>query len=298
MEDYTVEVAIELDMSLGESPLWSIDRQVLYWVDINKKRLYSWQPASVEQPSFIDLDEKIGCIALCENGLLAATASGIERLEFPLGSRSQRLVANPEWHQLGNRFNDGRCDAAGRFWVGTIAADEMSPTAGLYCLDHGDFVCRQPRLTISNGLAFSPDKRWLYHTDSLTRQILRYPFDVETGTIDEPEMWVDLEALDLPGVPDGAAIDSEGHYWSALYGGGRIVRFSPQGELVVSIELPCPHPTMVTFGGPSLQTLYITTATQHLDGNDKARWPAAGSLLSIQMPVAGLRELTANPDLK
>ncbi|WP_089701981.1 SMP-30/gluconolactonase/LRE family protein [Vreelandella arcis] len=298
MENCTVEVALELDMSLGESPLWSVERQMLYWVDINNGCLYSWRPTSDEKPSVIELDEKVGCIALCENGLLAATASGIERLEFPLGNQRERVADNLEWHQSGNRFNDGRCDAAGRFWVGTIAADEASPTAGLYCLDQGDFVCRQSSLSISNGLAFSPDKRWLYHTDSLTRQILRYPFDVETGATGEPENWVDLEALGLPGVPDGAAIDSEGHYWSALYGGGRIVRFSPQGELMANIELPCPHPTMVAFGGPDLQSLYITTATQHLDAEGKERWPAAGSLLRTQVPIAGLREPTAITVLK
>lgn len=290
MKDSVVNVALELDMSLGESPLWSVERQELYWVDINNGHLYSWRPTSGEMPTVIELDDKVGCIALYEKGLLAATASGIDRLELPLGSQRERLVNNLEWPQPGNRFNDGRCDAAGRFWVGTIAADEVSPSAGLYCLDQGDFVCRQSSVSISNGLAFSPDRHWLYHTDSLTRKILRYPFDVKSGTIGKPEIWVDLETLGLPGVPDGAAIDSEGHYWSALYGGGRIVRFSPQGELVASIELPCPHPTMVAFGGPDLRSLYITTATQHLDAEGKKRWPTAGSLLRIWTPIAGLRE--------
>lgn len=291
MSENPVEVALALDMSLGESPLWSVARQTLYWVDINRGVIYAWRPGHDESPSRIELDEKVGCIALSEAGLLAATASGIVRLRLPFDGRPERLTDNPEWREgSGNRFNDGRCDSAGRLWVGTIAADEASPTAALYCLDRGELVRRQAGLGISNGLAFSPDRRWLYHTDSLTRRILRYPFDVASGATGEPEVWVDLEALGLPGVPDGAAVDSAGHYWSALYGGGRVVRFSPEGEWLGSVVLPCPHPTMLAFGGPDLRTLYITTATQHQDAEEKARWPAAGSLLSLPAPVAGLEE--------
>lgn len=291
MTEARIEVALALGMSLGESPLWSVARQTLYWVDINRGMIYAWRPDHDESPSRIELDEKVGCIALCEAGLLAATASGIVRLRLPFDGRPERLTDNPEWRGgNGNRFNDGRCDAAGRLWVGTIAADEQSPTAALYCLDGSELVPRWSGLGISNGLAFSPDRRWLYHTDSLTRRILRYPFEVASGATGEPEVWVDLEALGLPGVPDGAAVDSEGHYWSALYGGGRVVRFSPEGEWLGSVALPCPHPTMLAFGGADLRTLYITTATQHLDADDKVRWPAAGGLLRMSAPVAGLEE--------
>ncbi|MDL4861332.1 SMP-30/gluconolactonase/LRE family protein [Halomonas elongata] len=292
--DTRVQVAVELDMSLGESPLWSVARQTLHWVDINHGVIHVWQPDRHAAPSRIELDEKVGCIALCEEGLLAATASGIIRLRLPFDGRTERLAENPEWHDgKGNRFNDGRCDAAGRFWAGTIAADEATPSAALYCFEGGELVQRWSGLGIANGLAFSPDRRWLYHTDSLTRRILRYPFDVETGRTGEPRVWADLDALGLPGVPDGAAVDSEGCYWSALYGGGRIVRFSPAGRLEASFELPCPHPTMVAFGGPDLRTLYITTATQHLNDEERKRWPAAGSLLRMPAPVAGLAEPVA-----
>jgi len=291
MTEQEIEVALGLDMSLGESPLWSVERQTLYWVDINRGVIYAWRPGAGEAPETLTLDEKVGCIALCEEGLLAAAASGIVRLRLPFDGRIEPLATNPEWREgTGNRFNDGRSDAAGRLWVGTIAGDEQSPSAALYCLEKGELVRRRAGLGISNGLAFSPDRRWLYHTDSLTRRILRFPFDVETGATGEPEAWVDLEALELPGVPDGAAVDSAGYYWSALYGGGQLVRFSPEGELVERVALPCPHPTMVAFGGPDLRTLYITTATQHLDAAGKARWPAAGGLLRMPAPVAGQAE--------
>ncbi|CAM3357677.1 SMP-30/gluconolactonase/LRE family protein [Halomonas lysinitropha] len=286
-----IAVAVELEMSLGECPLWSVLHQTLYWVDINHGHLYAWRPDSGRAPQRVELGDKVGCLALGEDGLLAATAPGIDRLEFPLGSKRERLVDNPEWRQGdGNRFNDGRCDAAGRFWLGTLAADEASPSAALYCFAEGKLERRRSGIAISNGLAFSPDGRWLYHTDSPTRRILRHSFEVGSGVIGEGETWVDLEREGLPGVPDGAAVDSDGNYWSALYGGGRVVCFSPEGRLLASHEVPCPHPTMVAFGGPELSTLYITTATQHLDKGGWSRWPLAGSLLSMPAPIAGLAE--------
>ena len=290
------EIALELEMSLGESPVWCEAQQTLYWVDINRGTIYAWRPGGEVAPETIGLEEKVGCIALCgasgDPGLLAATTSGLVRLTLPFDGQLEHLAANPEWtkEQQGNRFNDGRCDPAGRFWVGTIDAEESKPSAALYTLQDGTLVRRLSGIGISNGLAFSPDRRWLYHTDSLTRRILRYPYDVASGELGEGATWVDLEALGLPGVPDGAAVDSEGCYWSALYDGGRVVRFSPEGELLAEHEVPCPHPTMLAFGGADLRTLYITTATQHLDDQGKARWPAAGSLLSLPVAVAGLAE--------
>ncbi|WP_240455714.1 SMP-30/gluconolactonase/LRE family protein [Halomonas faecis] len=290
MQASDIEVAVELDMSLGESPVWSVARRTLHWVDINRGKIHAWRPEAGAPPETIALEEKVGCIAFCEGGLLAAMASGIVRL--PFGGTPQRLAANPEWRGEGggNRFNDGRCDAAGRLWVGTIDADETNPTAALYRFDDGELTPCLTDIGISNGLAFSPDGRWLYHTDSLTRRILRYPFDLASGTLGAGETWVDLQTLGLPGVPDGAAVDGEGCYWSALYDGGRVVRFSPDGELMAEHEVPCPHPTMVAFGGADLRTLYITTATQHLDAEGKRRWPLAGSLFSLPAPVAGLAE--------
>lgn len=293
MEQGKIEVAVKLDMSLGESPVWSMKDQVLHWVDINQGQIYTWSPSHNDTPRVVTLKEKIGCLALATSGLLAATASGIEYL--PEGGQPKRLLSNPEWDgRQGNRFNDGRCDSVGRFWVGTIANDEASSIASLYCLDNGKLQKSLSGIGISNGLAFSPDQCWLYHTDSLTRRILRYPFDVATGELGQSDVFVDLEQLGLPGVPDGAAVDAEGYYWSALYGGGRIVRFSPSGELVEEYAMPCPHPTMIAFGGDDLRSLYITSATQHFHSeDDKQAYPDAGSLFTMRVVTPGLVEPSA-----
>lgn len=294
MQHGKIEVAVKLEMSLGESPVWSAKHQTLHWVDINNGNIYSWNTQPGDAPRVVSLEEKVGCVALLDEGLLAAAASGVKHL--PQQGQAQHLADNAEWLAQGNRFNDGRCDAAGRLWVGTIAGDEASPTAALYCLEDGKLEKRLSGMGISNGLAFSPDQRWLYHTDSLTRRILRYPFDLTTGELGESDVFVDLEQLGLPGVPDGATVDSEGYYWSALYGGGRIVRFSPNGELVEEYAVPCPYPTMMALGGDDFRSLYITTATQHLNtAEEKQAYPDAGSLFTMRVEVPGLVEPSAQP---
>lgn len=284
-----VDVAVALDMHLGESPVWSVARQTLHWVDITRGHVYAWRPGGDAAPVRHDLGTSVGCVALTGEGLLAATAPGPTRLRLPKGERWATAVANPEWeHGRGHRFNDGRVDPAGRWLVGTLAAE--AGQASLYRLEDGELAPLIEGITISNGLAFSPDGRWLYHADSPSRRVRRHAYEPRTGELGEGESWVDLASLGLPGVPDGAAVDVEGYYWCALYGGGRVVRFSPQGELVAEVVLPCPNPTMVAFGGAALTTLYITTATQDMDRSARRRSPLAGSLLSMEVTTPGLAE--------
>lgn len=290
MQGNDVEVAVKLQMSLGECPLWSAAEQTLYWVDIRRGQIFSWQPGKGGDPDRFDIGEPVSCLALGEHGLVAAAASGIQKVVTRPELGREQLAANPEWHDKGNRFNDGRCDARGRLWVGTIDANEVSPSAALYCLTGHELVKQKTALVISNGLAFSPDRQWLYHTDSLTRRVVRHRFDVDSGRIGEPQVWIDLAEHDLPGVPDGAAVDGEGNYWCALYDGGQVARFAPDGRWIESYPVPCPHPTMVAFGGSDLRTLYITTATQHLDEAGKQRWPLAGSVFALNAPTQGLEE--------
>ncbi|MGV8864432.1 MAG: SMP-30/gluconolactonase/LRE family protein [Pseudomonas sp.] len=284
-----LKTVVSLAMSLGECPLWDHRHRRLHWIDIHAGRIYSWAQDDNVEPHFIELDEPVDSLALSADGLLAATASGLWLLDSD--GHKRQLTANPEWLQgAGNRFNDGRCDAQGRFWVGTLDRNETASSAALYCWN-GDSLDRHlSGLVISNGLAFSPDGAWMYHADSLRRQVWRYPYDARTGQPGQGEPWIDLDAMGLEGVPDGAAIDSSGRYWCALYGGAQVACFDALGHHLFSIEVPCPHPTMVAFGGTDLRTLYVTTARQHLSPEQAAQWPQAGSLFACQVDVPGLAE--------
>ncbi|MCP2072714.1 UNVERIFIED_ORG: sugar lactone lactonase YvrE [Pseudomonas lini] len=285
------QVAVPLQMSLGESPLWDHRHQRLHWIDIHAGLIYAWQPEAGGTPQSVQLSEQIGCLALAgSGGLLAATASGIALLDKTL--QPQRILAdNPQWQDgAGNRFNDGAVDPLNRLWVGTLDRQETNPSAALYCLAGTALSQEKTALVISNGLAFSPQGDWLYHTDSPQRKVMRHRVDLMTGIIGGAEPWIDLDRWGLPGVVDGATVDSLGRYWCALYGGGQVACFSPSGEHLKSYPLPCPHPTMVTFGGNDLKTLFVTTARQHLQPEQLSCYPDAGSVLSMSVDVAGLAQ--------
>lgn len=285
-----LSLAVPLAMSLGECPIWDHRHHRLHWIDIHAGRVYGWAPADGAEPHVAELGESVGSLALTAEGLLAATASGLWLLDSNSRKR-QCLASNPEWLEgAGNRFNDGRCDAHGRFWVGTLDRNETSPSAALYCWNGDNLDCHFPGLAISNGLAFSPDGAWMYHADSPKRQVWRYPYDMQHGKTGQGRLWIDLDAIGLPGVPDGAAVDSSGRYWCALYGGAQIACFATSGRHLFSIELPCPHPTMLAFGGADLRTLYITTARQHLSPEQTERWPQAGSVFACRVDIPGLTE--------
>lgn len=283
-------IAVPLTMSLGECPVWDQRENRLHWIDIHAGRIYSWAPGDKDEPRVSQIGEPVGSLALSANGLLAATASGLWLLDRH-NQKHQCLTSNPEWHEgEGNRFNDGRTDRKGRFWVGTLDRKETASSAALYCWAGSHLELKLSGLAISNGLAFSPDGKWMYHADSPQRQIRRYPFHPQSGELGQGEQWIDLNAFGLPGVPDGAAVDSLGRYWCALYGGAQVACFDPSGLHLFSIDLPCPHPTMVAFGGTDLRTLYVTTARQHLSPEQIEQCPQAGSLFACEVDVPGLAE--------
>jgi len=284
-----LKVAVPLEMSLGECPLWDYRLQRLLWIDIHAGRIHAWYPEVGGAPKTVQLSEPIGCLALADAGkLVAATASGVFLLDESFQPQ-KKLADNPEWLDgAGNRFNDGAVDPMNRLWVGTIDRQEVEPSAALYCLAGSVLHKKKTGLAISNGLAFSPQGDWLYHTDSPKRQVVRHRVDLVTGLIGTAEPWVNLDRWRLPGVVDGAAVDSLGRYWCALYGGGQVASFSPDGELLETYPLSCPHPTMVTFGGNDLRTLFVTTARQHLGPEESAQYPDAGSVFSMLVDVAGL----------
>lgn len=276
---------LALAMELGEGPLWHPEHSSLYWVDILGSALHRLD-FETQKHTVIDQGEAITCVVRHHGGgLFAALRSGLWLLD-EAGRKQSRWVEAPEDTQ-DHRFNDGGCDPAGRFWIGTMNEARSRADAALYCYDGRRLVPHIGGMTITNGLAFSPDRRWLYHTDTPTRVIRRHAFDPETGDVGQGNTWVDLNALDIEGNPDGAAVDIEGHYWIALFGGGALARFAPDGHLVARYPLSALQPTMPAFGGPDRRTLFVTSARENMTAAEQADWPDSGALFSMRVDVPG-----------
>ncbi|MDA3923050.1 MAG: SMP-30/gluconolactonase/LRE family protein [Salinisphaera sp.] len=288
------ECRLPLHMELGESPLWDDRNGALYWVDILNCQLHRLDLAR-DVHSVALHDEVITCVAChADGGLVAATRSGLWQLDAA-GHKQARLADNPE-NAHDHRFNDGGTDPAGRFWIGTMDETIQTPDGNLYVYEGQSLTLRKPGITISNGLAFSPDGQWLYHTDTPTRVIDRHRFDQMTGEIGPAEPWVELNTLDIEGNPDGAAVDVEGYYWCALFGGAAVARFSPDGELAGHYRLPALNPTMPAFGGTDRRTLFVTTAREHMSETAIAEWPQSGSLFCMSVDTPGSALAPFSPD--
>ena len=277
-------------MLLGETPLWHAEQATLYWVDIPGKAVHALTPASGAHRSW-PMPAEPGCIALSGDSLLVALRTGLVMLDTTTGHLAPVAYAPYDTAKL--RFNDGRCDAAGRFWVGTIYEPRDRQGATLFSVTHGVLHDHAQPATVSNGLGFSPDNRTLYRSDTTSHTIFAYDFDLQRGTLGARRVVREFSQdknNNYGGRPDGAAVDSEGTYWCAMFEGGRLLRLSPQGEILREIALPVRCPTMLAFGGPDLRTLYITTARNNRSEAEIAQYPLSGYLLTVDVDVPGLPE--------
>jgi len=281
-----VELLLDAGALLGESPFWHVAEARLYWVDIESRKIHRTDPVTGADEA-MDLAEQVGCIApRAGGGLVAALENGCALIDrwgaAPRALGPAILADKPE-----QRFNDGCIDAAGRLWVGSVTNDKTNPAATLYRLDpDGSLTQIFGGLSTSNGAAFSPDGRTFYHADTPTHRIDAYDLDPATGALGGVRV---LHQFELGhGRPDGAAVDAEGCYWSALWDGWRIVRFSPAGELLQTVELPVQRPTMLAFGGADLQTAFVTSAGKNLTDAERARQPYAGGIFTFRVDVPGL----------
>jgi sugar lactone lactonase YvrE len=234
-----------------------------------------------------------GCIALrASGGLLVALRSGLAVLDTQGGALSE--VSPPPYEQATTRFNDGRCDVGGRLWVGSIYEPRDRPNAALFSVEQGVIRDSGRRGTVLNGIAFSPDNRTFYHSDTTSHSIYACDFDPVSGDLSGDRLLKsfsrDKTQPDYGGRPDGATIDSEGAYWCAMYEGGRLLRLSTDGDVLQEISLPVRCPTMMAFGGKDLRTLYITTVSKGRSEAELGRYPLSGQLLSLRMDVAGRAE--------
>jgi sugar lactone lactonase YvrE len=280
-----LEPVLRIEATLGECPRWS-GAGVLHWVDILGRTLNRFDPATGDNAATV-LDEEIGCFAeRAGGGFVAGLRSGLWLLAAD--GAKDRMLAAPEAEPARCRFNDGRADPWGGFWAGTMWEAQDRPGGALYRLTPDHLLERiEEGVTISNGVAFSPCRRWGYHSDTPEWTVWRYPLDPDTGAITGPRQVFRRFGGEKP---DGAAVDAEGCYWTALFGSGRVARISPEGEEIASHPLPVPCPTMPAFGGADLRTLYVTTAREGLSEADLRRHPLSGSLFAMAVDVPGLPE--------
>lgn len=287
-----IGVALDTPMQLGESPTWVAVEAALYWIDIAACAVHRLHPASGMHHSW-PLPAEPGCIAPCaDGGLILAMRSGLAWFQPRSGALTP--IA-PAPYDTGNmRFNDGRCDSAGRLWVGTLYEPRDQPLAPLYRVERGVISDSGKRATVSNGIAFSPDDRTLYQADTNAHLIRAYDFDRRHGTLGPARLFQQFvderPAQDYGGRPDGAAVDSAGAYWCAMYEGARLLRLAPDGKLLREVRLPVRCPTMVAFGGADLRTLYVTTARHNRPATELQQYPLSGYLLSLRVEVAGRPE--------
>ena len=292
------ECVLDAKAMLGECPVWCPIDQVLYWVDTEEPGLHRFDPASGEDRAW-PLPEHIGSFALREQGgVVAAMNSGFCFIDLETGAVEK--ITDPEAHLPQNGFNDGKCDRRGRFWAGTACVDytnpPSSPTGALYRLDP-DLTCHKMDDGIyeSNTLAWSIDDGTMYFGDSNAGVIYAYDFDIDSGAIANRRRFARTAIADIPlpvGTPaaDGSTIDGEGFLWSCFWDGWKVVRYAPDGAVDRIVMLPVQRPTSAMFGGPGLDTLYITTARSGLDADDLAKQPLAGGLFALDAGVVGVPE--------
>jgi len=284
-------VVVDRPMQLGECPLWHPRENVLYWIDIDGCAVHRFDPARTRHEMWTMPCEP-GCIAWCrDGGMLVALRSGLAILDTQSGALD--FIAQAPYDPSVQRFNDGRCDAEGRLWVGSIHEPRDRAGATLYCVEKGKIRDTEKAVTTSNGVAFSADNHLLYHADTRGHKINAYAFDLATGALGEGgvlKQFSDDKTAEYWGRPDGAAVDSEGAYWCAMFEGGRILRLSPSGEVLRIIETPMRCPTMLAFGGPEMRTLYITSARHNRSATELAEYPLSGVVLAYEAEVAGLPE--------
>lgn len=282
-----VSVAIPGSAFLGEGPHWDTVRQELLWVDILAPALLRSDVASGTHETFA-LDDIVGVAVPREaGGYLLATQNGIKTFDPDTGAVT--LFADPEEDRPGNRFNDGKCDAAGRLWVGSLALNATPGSGALWRVDPDGAAHKMADgIHVSNGLGFSPDSRTFYFTDSGIRTIYAYDFDLAAGAISGRRIFAQVP--EGAGTPDGLTVDAEGFVWSAHWDGWCITRYDPDGAVERVIDLPVPRPTSAVFGGRDLSTLFVTTARIRLSAEQLKQSPLSGSVFAIATNIKGLPE--------
>ena len=273
------ELVFDAKATLGEGPAWDEKTQTLYWVDILEKRIYAGNELLAQ------LDDYIGCLAPCKNGNLILGKHG-SIVDFEPGSAQQTVLASVA-ELATNRFNDGKCDPAGCFLLGSMDMVNKAPINFLYSYDGKTVTKLLDGIKISNGLAWSPDYKTMYYIDTPTREVKAFDYDIATGQIANPR--VIIHVPDGIGWPDGMTSDTQGNLWIALWGGAQVTKWEPNsGKLLESISVPALHTSSCVFGGNDKNELYITSARSEMSDADLEKYPLSGGLFKVVTNVEGM----------
>jgi sugar lactone lactonase YvrE len=277
------EKICEIKTKLGEGSVWDHQKQVLYWIDIEDGILFEYDPVLNTNKSH-NAGKKIGAIVPeSENTVVMALQDGIYRMN--LLNDSLEFLSKPASLLENQRFNDGKCDPQGRFWVGSIGADK---SCFLYCLNNdGKIAERLDGITISNGIIWSPDSTKMYYTDTKTQKVKQFTFDGDSGKISDEKTIITVP--DSLGSPDGMTIDAEGKLWIAFWRGHAVYRYDPEtGTMMQKIDVPAKNITSCAFGGKDLETLYITSSSLDMTDEEHILMPDAGALFMVKPGVKGI----------
>jgi L-arabinonolactonase len=261
---------------LGEGPVWDVGEQALYWIDGHAPAIYRLNPKTNEIKEW-KTPKPIGSFAIRQNGgAVCAMTDGFYFLDFATGNAT--AVKDGIVAKAGTTFNDGKTDARGRFIAGTLDSKFKEAVGSIFSLD-GSLKCSvlEPAIGCTNGPCFSPDNRTFYCSDSVSRTIAAYDYDLGSGKVSNKREFAKVKGLG--GVPDGATIDANGNMWSCIAGGSKIVCFAPDGKIARTVEVPVPIITSVMFGGDNLDVLYATSIGMKTLGMEPG--PDGGALFAI-----------------
>lgn len=284
------EVVVQCADILGEVPLWCSRSKKLWWTDVRRPAIQSYDPASGKHTAVrLAADMLAGSIALREaGGLLMATNRGLFTYD-PEKTEAPKFLVHPETHLPQNRLNDGKVDRKGRFWVGSMKDGVREPEGNFYRFDP-DHTCHHQfgGVNVPNSVSWSPDSRTMYFADTHLQLIWAFDFDLDDGVMSNRRVFKDWSGSQAK--PDGSTVDADGCLWNAMVGTGQVVRLTPAGKVDRVVQLPITNATCPAFGGDKLDTLYITSHSQRLTPEQIAREPYAGALFAVHPGVKGLPE--------
>ena len=286
-QNLKAELFLKIEATLGEGPIWNYLTNELYWIDIEGKKLHILDPKTKGNRT-IPTPKLIGTVVPIDStNVVVALEDGVYKLDIETEEFTP-MVSIEEGNEK-TRLNDGKCDPAGRFWIGSMDYNASEPIGNLYMVDGaGKSELKLDSLIISNGIVWTADKKTMYHSETMTRTIRSFDYENETGVITNEITIINIP--DTLGLPDGMAIDEEGMIWIGLWDGDGIVQYNPNsGELLQKVDVPAHNVTACAFGGENLDTLFITTSRNDMSEEEKARYPDAGSVFAVVPGVKGVK---------